>query len=263
MKFPSFKLLLMLLLTVNLYSCRSNKDLVYLKNLPQAEVQRSIPFSSTEYKLRKNDNLYIHILSLNAEVNQLFNPSVDNGSSSGTVQQYGSLSAQYINGFQVNHNGNIELPILGNLLVINKTISESKKLIEQKVNEYFKEATVSVKLLSFKYTVIGEVAKPGVYYNYNNACTLLEAIGQAYGTTDYASLNNVIVLREDQKGTHSVKVDLSDKSLLTSEVYYLQPNDVIYVAPDKFKNTRINAPIYSLMLATFSTLIVFLKFMGS
>jgi polysaccharide export outer membrane protein len=233
-----------------------------MQNLPQEEVQQKVLFSTIGYRLRESDNLYIQVNSINPEVNQFFNPSSGTGISAGTAQQYGTLAAQYINGYQVDQDGYIELPIIGKIQVLDHTISQAKEQVQAKVDEYFKEATVTVKLLSFKYTVMGEVASPGVYYNYNHTCTLFEAISQANGTTDYARLRNVLVLRETRDGTRPIKVDLSNKSVLSSEVYYLQPNDVVYVAPDKFKNTRLNASMYSLMLSSVSTLIVILKFLG-
>ena len=246
----------------NLCSCKSNKDLIYFQNLSAGNVQFGVPFSTTDYQLRKDDNLYIQVRSINPEVNQLFNPSEGTANTSGTTQQYGTLSAQYINGYQIDQDGNVDLPIIGKINVLGKTISEAKELLVKNVNEYFKEAIVSVKLLSFKYTVMGEVTSPGVYYNYNNACTILEAISQANGTTDYAGLKNVTVLRENKDGKKSIKVDLSDQTLLSSEAYYLQPNDVIYVAPDKYKNTRLNSSLYALTLSSISTLIVILKYLG-
>lgn len=261
MKILNIRLLLALLLAINLFSCRSNKELVYLQNLSQGEVQQGIPFSTMNYELRESDNLYIQVTSINPEVNQLFNPSSGMGSSSGTAQQYGSISAQYLNGYQVDENGDIELPVIGKIFVLGKTISEVKKLVKEKVLEYFKEAIVSVKLLSFKYTVMGEVSSPGVYYNYNHVCTLFEGISQANGTSDYARLKNVLVLRKGPDGTRTIKVDLSDKSVLSSEAYYLQPDDVVYVAPAKFKSIYLNAQMYSLMLSTVSTLIIILKFL--
>jgi polysaccharide export outer membrane protein len=262
MKLRVIKFLLPVLVAVLFSSCKPNKDLIYFKNLTQGEVQQGVPFSTTGYQLRENDNLYFQVSSMNQEVNQLFNPGSSAGYGSGTAQQFGTLSAQYINGYQVDQEGNIDLPIIGKVRVIGKTISQAKEVLVERVNEYFREATVTVKLLSFKYTMMGEVTQPGVYYNYNHTCTLLEAISQASGTTDFARLKHVVVLREEGESVRPIQVDLSDKSLLLSEAYYLRPNDVVYVAPDKFKSTRLNASMYALMLSTVSTLIVILKFMG-
>ena len=247
------RLPMVIVVIICLYSCRSSRELTYFQNLPEKHTQQENLFSTSNYQLRPDDNLYIQITSLSPEVNQLFNPSAGTGYASGTSQQYGSLSAQYINGYQVDQDGNIDLPIIGKVNILGKTIVQAKDLLMEKVNEYFKEAMVSVKLLSFKYTVMGEVASPGVYYSYNNFCTILEAISQASGTTDYAQLKNVVVLRENEDGKQSIKVDLSDQALLTSEAYYLHPNDVIYVAPDKYKNTHLNSsPLHINIISYFN-----------
>ncbi|WP_170111358.1 polysaccharide biosynthesis/export family protein [Mangrovibacterium marinum] len=243
-------------------SCKSNKELIYLQNLPEGETIQAKPFSTDSYQLKPGDNLFIQVSSINPEVNQLFNPAMGSGYSGGMAQQFGSVSSQYLNGYLIDQNGNIELPIIGAVGASNKTLAQVKKTVEQKVNEYFKEATVTVKLLNFKIVVMGEVSKPGVIYNYNNTCTLLEAISQAGGTTDYSRLKKVVVIRESLSGTTNIEIDLTDKAFLNSTAYYLQPNDIVYVWPDKYKNTRLNASLYSLILSSISTLIVVLKFMS-
>lgn len=262
MKYLNSNVLLVFFLAIMLYSCKSNKEMVYFQNIDE-HLEAGISYSALNYKLQKGDNLYIQVASINSDANVLFNPSLSSSASASAEQQYGSLTSQFINGFQVDQEGNIDLPIIGKVYVFGKTVSEAKQLVSTIVDEYFKEAVVSVKLLSFKYTVMGEVEKPGVFYNYKDKCTLLEAISNASGTTDYARLKKILVLRESVDGPRSINVDLTDKAVLGSEAYYLHPNDVIYVSPEKFKRTRLNASMYSLMLSTISTLIVLLKFLGS
>lgn len=251
-----------LLLLAVLYSCKSNEELIYLQNLPEGEKVDSAPFNIDSYALRAGDNLYVQVASIDPEVNQLFNPSMGSGMSGGTSQQYGSLSASYLNGYLISQEGTIDLPIIGEVAVVGKTLGEVKKLLSQRAAEYLKNATITVKMLNFKVTVMGEVARPGVYYSYNNSYTLLEAISSAGGTTDYSRLRKAMVVRETQDGTMSIKVDLTDKALLSSTAYYLQPNDVIYVWPDRYKNTRLNATLYSLALTSISTLVLVLNYMN-
>lgn len=251
------------LLLLALSSCKSNQELIYLQNLPEGEALQSVPFSTDSYHLRTGDNLYVQVTSLSPDVNALFNPTMGSGYSAGTAQQYGSESAMYLNGYLIDPKGNIELPIIGELQVLDKTISEVKDLIKEKAAEYLKDATISVKLLNFRVTLMGEVSKPGVYYSYNNTFTLLEAISGAGGTTDYSRLRHAVVVRQTPKGTINMNVDLTDKSFLSSPAYYLQPNDVIYVWPDRYKNTRLNASLYSLALTSISTAIVVLSFLSN
>ncbi|RKD86357.1 polysaccharide biosynthesis/export family protein [Mangrovibacterium diazotrophicum] len=254
--------LLVILCAGLLVSCASTKEITYLQNLPEGEVQQGILYSTNDYALRVGDNLFIQVTSMNPEVNQLFNPSMAGGGNSGAGQQFANEATQYINGYQLDGDGRVELPIIGHVYLKGATITEAKKILDTKVAEYFKEAMVTVKLLSFKYTVMGEVSYPGVFYNYNNTCTILEAISNARGTTDTSKLKQAKVVREGKDGSYSIDIDLTDKSLLTSPAYYIHPNDVIYVSPDRgFKNMRLNASIYSLMLSTITTAIVVVSYL--
>jgi len=229
---------------------------VYLNNTNDQEFLDGLPGPFSEYKIKVNDNLFVDIQSLSPEVNAIFNPSQGIGVQSGVQQNYGQVSGQYLNGFQVDQYGNINLPIIGKIMLDGQSLNEARNLIQQRTDEYIKEATVKVKLLSFKITVMGEVKNPGVYYNYNNHMTVLEGISMASGVTDYGRIKKVLVLRPSEKGSKTYRLDLTDKKFLSSEAFFLQPNDVVYVEPDKYKNVKLNSPMFSLFLSTISTLIL-------
>lgn len=255
------KLIIIFLFVTSLFltSCKTSKDMVYLNNTQDKEILKGMPSSVSEYIIKTNDNLYVDIQSMSPEVNALFNPSQGTGMQSGTQQNYGQLSGQYLNGFQVDLSGNVTLPIIGKVALAGKNLKEALETIQAKADEYIKDATVKVKLLSFKVTVLGEVKKPGVYYNYNNQMTVLDGISMASGVTDYGRIQKVLVLRPTDKGSKTFRLDLSNKKFLSSEAFFLQPNDVVYVEPDKYKNVKLNSPIFSLFLSTISTLILALN----
>ncbi|MFA8434742.1 MAG: polysaccharide biosynthesis/export family protein [Marinifilaceae bacterium] len=252
--------LVVLCLLLCMSSCRSSRNLVYLKDIKGHELQRGLPVAIPEYLIKTNDNLYVNIQSLNPEVNKLFNPSQGIGFESGTQQMYGQLSGQYLNGYHVNAEGDIKLPVLGNISVAGLSIPVAQERIQAKADEYLKEATVKLKLLSYKVTVMGEVSSPGVYYNYNNSLTVLEAISMANGITDYARIKKVLVMRPTDKGSETFRIDLSSKNLLASEAFFLLPNDVVYVEPHRHKNTQLNSSIYSLLLSAITTVILVLDY---
>jgi len=243
-----------------LSSCRTNKDLVYLNNTKDQEMLEGLPGTVSEYIIKTNDNLYVDIQSMSPEVNVLFNPSkAGNSIQSGTQQNYGQLSGQYLNGFQVDLSGDVTLPIIGKVALAGNSLKQAREIIQAKADQYLKEATVKVKLLSFKVTVLGEVKNPGVYYNYNNQMTVLDGISMASGVTDYGRIQKVLVLRPTDKGSKTFRLDLTNKQFLSSEAFFLQPNDVVYVEPDKYKNVKLNSPVYSLFLSTISSLILILN----
>jgi polysaccharide export outer membrane protein len=249
-----------LLLALNFISCRSTRNMKYLQDLYDNDAKPGVPAKAPEYLIKSNDNLYVSIQSMNMEVNQLFSPSKSSGYSAGTQSDFGDVSGQYLNGYQVNQKGMILLPVVGEVSVVNLTEEAAQDLIQKKVDEYYKNATVKVKILTYKVTILGEVRNPGVYHNYNKSITILEALGLANGTTGFASIKKVLVLRTTSTGNKSYRLDLTEKSMMASEAYYLMPNDVLYIEPDKFINQNMNTTVFSLTLAAISTTILILSY---
>jgi polysaccharide export outer membrane protein len=112
---------------------------------------------------------------------------------------------------------------------------------------------VIVKLANMKYTFLGEVNAPGMVQNLNNQTTILEAIGLAGDLTDYGDRHNIWILRPTVEGVSTHKLDLNDPNLLSSQYYYLKPNDVIYVPPLKAKATRMFSQDYGIFISIIST----------
>ena len=159
---------------------------------------------------------------------------------------------RYIYGYDVNPEGDIILPVVGAIQVNGLTLEETRKLLQDKAEQVFKGSTVECKLLSFKFTVIGEVRGPGSYINYNNYLTVLEAIGRAGGVGDYGRRDKVLVVRPTENGTRTYNLNLQDKNLLSSEAYFLLPNDVVIVEPEKQKIFNMNLPTISFIISTFT-----------
>jgi polysaccharide biosynthesis/export protein len=240
-----------------LNSCRTQKDLTYLADMKNDSLEKGLPGESPDYILKPNDNLYVNVQSMNEDVNKLFN--VGSSMQGGAYQVYGEPSGQYVYGNLIDKAGTITLPVLGKIEVAGMTQTEAQAKVQLKANEYLKEATVKLKLLNFRTTILGEVKAPGVYYNYNNELTVLEAVSKAGGFTDHAKLNNVLVMRNTNAGTKSYRLDLTSGRVLANPVYYLQPNDVVYAGPAKVKALELNSPTISLIISTLSFLLIILK----
>ncbi len=250
---------LVTLFAVNIISCRSTRNMKYFKDALN-DVQQSIPGPIPEYVIRTDDNLYVDIQSINMEVNQLFSPSKSATYSGGTASEFGQASSQYLNGYRVDQKGMILLPVLGEVKVTGLTEEGAKNEIQKKADEYFKGATIKVKILTYKITVLGEVKNPGVYYNYDKSITVLDALGLANGTTEFASIKSVLVLRNTPSGKKSYRLDLRTGKSLNSEIFYLLPNDILYVEPDRYKNNALNTSLLSITLAAITTTILILSY---
>jgi polysaccharide export outer membrane protein len=253
--------LIFILLVATLFSCRSSQELIYMNDAANAETIDGLSLQTIEYILKNGDILYVSIKSINTEVNTLFNPESNMETSTGQgYQKYTTPSGAYLYGFEIDTDGNINLPMLGKIRVSGIPISQVESVVQKKTDEFLNEAIVKVKLLNFKITILGEVRDPGTYYNYNNSMNVLEALAAANGNTDYATIKKVMVVRPFSDGNKTYLLDLSSKSIYSSEAFYLQPNDCIIVQPDKYKNFQLNSQAYSLMFSSLSILIAVLGF---
>ncbi len=255
-----YKLILILTVTL-LFSCRSSQELIYLKDATDREEISRLSIQATEHILKNGDILYVSIKSISPEVNTLFNPESNMETATGQgYQKYTTPSGSYLYGNEIDSDGNITLPMLGKIKVSGVSISKVESVVQKKADEFLKDAIVKVKLLNFKITVSGEVRSPGEYYNYNNSMTVIEALALANGNTDFANIKNIMVIRPLSEGSKVYLLDLSSKACYLSEAFYMKPNDVIIVQPDKYKNFQLNSQAYSLIFSSMSILIAVLGF---
>ncbi|WP_319502706.1 hypothetical protein [uncultured Draconibacterium sp.] len=108
---------------------------------------------------------------------------------------------------------------------------------------------------------LGEVQNPGIYFSYEGSINILDAISMANGITNYADLNKVVLKRPYGERIVTHKINLTDNSIFSSEYFYLQPNDLIYIPPSKLKRNRENTSTYSLLLGTLSILMIAINLM--
>ena len=258
-KFKNILFLIVLLIFVS--SCTQYKKIVYLQHKENEVKQDTLRKSEffikryIDYKIQKNDILYIKILTPDKNNLALFNPE-----SSYAYRLQNEISL-YLEGYKVDEHGEIAMPVIGKVKVSGMTIQEIQNKIQKLVDEYLNNSTVIVKLINFKITLLGEVSRPGVYNIYKNNINVLQAIGKAGDMSDYGDRRNILVIRTDDKGTNTYKIDLTNINMLSSDAYYLMPGDIVYVQPIKAKTFRRNIPTYSLFLSIVTTFVLLLNYM--
>ncbi|RYG05846.1 MAG: hypothetical protein EOO02_02515, partial [Chitinophagaceae bacterium] len=154
---------------------------------------------------------------------------------SGGVGQTGigsNLLNSDVSGFWVDDLGTIEFPIIGRIRAEGLTSLQLKDTLTGLVAPYLRDPLVSVKFMTFKFTVLGEVRAPGTYVLSNQRTTLLDALGAA-GDLPRTAKRYDIQLYRDYNGKRMIaKIDLSKKDiLLDPELFQLKNNDVILVQP--------------------------------
>ena len=84
---------------------------------------------------------------------------------------------------------------------------------------------------------------------------MLEAIGRAGGVGDYGRRDKIQVVRPYNGGSKTYNLNLQDKALLSSEAYFLLPNDVVIVEPQPKKIFNLNLSTYSFIITTVTSAI--------
>ncbi len=104
---------------------------------------------------------------------------------------------------------------------------------------------INVRIINFKVTVTGEVAKPGIVTTNSQRLTLFDALAQSGDLTLYGKRDNILIVRDFQGVKSYNRVDITRADFVNSPFYYLDQNDLIYVEPRKAKidSTAIGANI--------------------
>jgi len=217
-----------------LSSCVSNKKIVYLQDKSQKKSHIKLndgEFTSgyVDYKVSKGDILSIQIDHV--PLTEL----PDNASEIPSLASRSQIIHPYINGFMVNEKGIIDIPVLGELEVAGKSVLEIQQQVKEKADMYYSNPATKVFLLNFNVTVLGEVRMPGTFPVFNNSITVLEAIGMAGDMGEFADRNNIKIIRQINGKVIQYHIDLTDQNILGSEKFYLYPNDVIIIKPQRRK----------------------------
>ena len=218
-----------------LISCGSTKNIAYFQNAKYIDYEQSKYLYDA--KIMPKDILTITVTTVNPEAAVPFNltiPTTLNQSQRATNNT--SLLQTYL----VDNNGQIEYPVVGTIAVGGLTKSDCEKLILSKIKPYLNEnerPVVTVRMTNYKISVLGEVARPGMFTVGNEKINILEALAQAGDLTIYGVRTNVKLIREDATGKKEIHtLNLNDASLINSPYYYLQQNDIVYVEPNKVKS---------------------------
>lgn len=218
-------------------SCVSRKKLTYLQSEKSVD-SLTFQLERTDYRLQVNDIVNIDIRSLNPEANAIFNST--NGQQAAMNMNAGDLIF-YLQGYSVDNQGAIDLPVLGEMNVVGMTIKELKDSIDVRLLEYFQDnsAYSRVQLAGIRFAVVGDVRQPGKYVIYQNQATIFEALSLTGDITIVGDRRNVQIIRQYPEGVKVYEIDLTDAQVINDPRYFVQPNDIINVKPLNVKSWGI------------------------
>ena len=226
----------LLLLPFLLTACQSYKKVPYFQNV---EVVNEVEQQEKLYdaKIMPKDLLTIVVSCTNPELAIPFNLTVASNAGIAVSTSSYVTTQPVLQPYLVDNEGNINFPVLGELELGGLTKREAEQLIIDKLKPYMKETPiVTVRMVNYKISVIGEVTRPGTFTISNEKVNLLEALAMAGDMTVYGLRDNVKLIREDANGKQQiVTLDLNKAETILSPYYWLQQNDIVYVTPNKAK----------------------------
>lgn len=135
---------------------------------------------------------------------------------------------------RVGKDGMVQLPLLGEIKLGGLSVRNATSLVRQKYNaDYLVEPQIYLNIASFntrKFTIIGQVGKPGTYeFGGGEDLDLLEAIGMAGGFTRIADRGRVVIKRREGSAVKTLKVNAKKLADSATDRFEIQPGDVINV----------------------------------
>ena len=222
-------------------SCVPQKEIKYLQKQQERDTLGFYPNKrNSDRKVQPKDNLYIRVYTLDEKASGYFN-KLTTVSGATSYNDYTNDASIYLNSYNVNNDGTIDFPIIGKVFVQNMTVNEIKNIIQAKIDEYLKETMVVVKIVNFKITFVGEITRPGQYSIYKDDITIFEALSLAGDMTEFSNRKKVTLIRQTYGGSKVVYLNMNSDQILSSDYYYLQPNDIIYVMQLGYKRMGLGS----------------------
>lgn len=239
-----FKIIAISLIFFSMFSCASKKSVIYFQDSNDVNL-RKLTFTSS--KIQANDIINIKVTALNPESVVPYN--LENN----VTPNSSFLEILRLQGYLVSQEGNIIFPVIGSIKVTGKTTSELEDYVKKMLidGKHVVDPAVSVKILNFKFTVLGDVQKAGTFSVTENKVTVLQALGYAGDLTINGSRKDILILREVDGVQITKRIDLTSTDWFGSDFYYIKQNDVIVVNPNlnKIKSSGIMGSAASVMSA--------------
>lgn len=193
----------------------------------QSNVSALFSLSHTQYRLNAGDVLSIQLWAY-PEITPPINNTVNNNQSALAI------------GYPIDSNGNIQLPLVGQVHIAGKTLAETNRYLRSQFAKYLKTPDVVVRVLSYegnRYFVNGQVMKSGQYTLNDQPVSLYTALGMAGGINTETGDNTSIQLIR-QGITYNLNLVDLEKNGFSLHKLLIQPNDTIVV------NTKQNQKLY-------------------
>ncbi len=215
----------------------------------------TIPLQTYDARIKPKDLLTVSVSCPDPEAALPFNLIVP--VSQVDINPTNLVSQPTLQNYLVNNQGEITFPVLGTLKVGGMTTQETSEMIIGKLERYLKEKPiVTVRLVNYKVSVIGEVSRPGVYTVNNEQINIFEAVAMAGDLTIYGKRDNVRIIRNEGGRQKLITLNLNDENIIYSPDFYLRQNDILYVEPNQAKKQSANIGSSTNLLVSITSILI-------
>jgi polysaccharide export outer membrane protein len=257
----------MLCLVIMMSSCLNTRQFTYMQG--KFDTARLSQIQIPEPTIQKGDLISVVVYSDNPTATAIYNQSLIITPSGGTDEKNGNGAAQGVQGlagaspttggYLVDDLGNIEFQGLGLLHVEGLTRKDLKDTLDLRLKKFLLNPYYTIRFLNYKFTMLGEVARQGVFSIPGDHISLLEALGVAGDITFYGRRDNILVIRQNNGKREFARLDITKPEIMGSPYFYLQQNDVVYVEQTKKKlaaDDQVTTRNITLALTIISTAVV-------
>lgn len=219
---------LFLLISSLLFSCSFKNQITYMNKGKEDNVSK-INFSKKN-NIEIGDVLKIEVKTAVAEVSAPYNnlDEFNNAYSSNKL---------ILEGYNVEKDSTINYPFLGKITAVGLTTNElAEKLRNMFIsNGQLTNPYITINIVNSKFTVLGEVMRPGTYFNYEKQLNIFQAIGFAGDLLITAKRNNVKLIRQENGLRKTYEFSLNKREIFDKPYYYIKSNDLIIIQPNYSK----------------------------
>ncbi len=244
-------------------SCTTRKTFTYLQDVESAKTY--VAEHDAQVLIRPGDRINVHVSSLFPELAAPLNGGsyqmvmpMGGGTSSPQKSDEIDRRAQQTSGYLVDNAGYITMPVLGEVYVQGKTLSEVKDTITEKiiVGKHISDPMVEVRFANFRVYLLGAINKGetvavssnssntrvGSFFTRINGVNggvlkiydkekvnILEALALAGDLSVEAQVDRVNVIRQMGNKYVTYKLNLKSTDIFNSPGFYLHQDDIVYV----------------------------------
>lgn len=220
---PQLTFLLALLI---LASCSYKRKNVLFKTPKKIKTNEAVYVYSPDSNATKKYDNYRHRIKPGDRVLINFLNNYDIG---GAASQSATSTAnvQGVQGYLVNYDSTITLPLIGRTNIVGLTRLEAAKRLEQEYGKFIINPIIEVNIASLSVTVLGEVTSPGKTLLDKENTTLVDVLALSGGLKDPGKKNRIKIIR----GNDVIIVDLRRIESIKNKAINLQDGDIVYVEP--------------------------------